>query len=138
MPVPRRAASVEYVDASGAGKVRQNDWPCPMPLQVRTKIWLERDGAFVIGDGGLRLVLEIDALGSLLAAARQIGWSYRHAWQYLRRAERAAGRRLVVPPGKGPRRGTVLTADGRHILDLLRDARDRVNRSAGATGPTRQ
>src|SRR5262245_32191141 len=114
MRVPRRAASsMEYVDANGAGKVRQNDRPCPMPLQVRTKVWLGGDGVFVIGDGGLRLLLEIDALGSLLAAARQIGWSYRHAWQYLRRAELAAGSRLVIPrPGKGARRGTMLTADG--------------------------
>ena len=130
---------MEYVDPSRAGKARQNDRPCPMPLQVRSKVWLERDGTFVIGDGGLQLLQEIDALGSLLAAARQIGWSYRHAWQYLRRAERAAGSRLVIPrPGKGPRRGTVLTAEGRRVLALLREARDRVDRSAGATGPTRE
>ena len=130
---------MQHVDPSGAGKARQNDQPCPMLLQVRSKVWLERDGTFVIGDGGLRLLLEIDALGSLLAAARQIGWSYRHAWQYLRRAERAGGHRLVTArPGKGRRRGTVLTAEGRRVLALLRDVRDRVDRSAGTTGPTQE
>jgi len=51
---------------------------------VKTKVWLERNGDFVIGDGGVRLLLGILEHGSLLAAARQIQWSYRHAWGYLR------------------------------------------------------
>lgn len=127
------------MDATQRGGPRQNDQPCPIPLQVRTKVWVERDGAFVIGDGGLELLQEIDARGSLLAAARQIGWSYRHAWQYLRRAEHAYGSRLVTPrPGKGLRRGTELTVEGRGLLALLRDTLSRVNRSAGTTGPTRE
>jgi molybdate transport system regulatory protein len=108
-------------------------------LHLRTKVWFERDGTFVIGDGGLRLLIEVASLGSLLAAARQIGWSYRHAWQYLRRAERALGAPLVARrPGKGARRGTVLTPQGRHIVELLRQARGRVDRVAGVSGPTRE
>jgi molybdate transport system regulatory protein len=109
------------------------------PLRLRTKVWLERDGRFVIGDGGLQLLLEVEARGSLLAAARQIGWSYRHAWQYLRRAEQALGVPLVrARPGKGRRRGTVLTADGRCLVTMLGEARERVDRTIGATGPTRE
>jgi molybdate transport system regulatory protein len=131
--------AVVHVNANRAGATRQNDQPCPISLQLRTKVWLERDGAFVIGDGGLRLLLEVEARGSLLAAARQIGWSYRHAWQYLRQAEQVFGSPLVTPrPGKGQRRGTLLTADGRHLLTLLRDARSCVDRSVGTTGPSRE
>jgi molybdate transport repressor ModE-like protein len=100
-------------------------------------VWLERDGVFVIGEGGLRLLLEVAAQGSLLAAARVIGWSYRHTWQYLRQAERAFGSALVTPrPGKGARRGTELTPEGRRLLALLREARARVDQLAGASGPT--
>jgi molybdate transport system regulatory protein len=110
-----------------------------MPLQVRTKVWLECDGAFVIGDGGLQLLREVEVQGSLSAAVRQIGWSYRHAWQYLRRAEQVFGCPLVTPrPGKGVRRGTVLTMEGRHLLALLADARGRVDGAVGPSGPTRQ
>lgn len=110
-----------------------------MPLQLRTKVWLEQEGRFVIGDGGLRLLLEVEARGSLLAATRQIGWSYRHAWQYLRRAEQVLGLPLVrARPGKGQRRGTILTAEGQRLLTLLRDARRCVDRVVGATGPTRE
>jgi molybdate transport system regulatory protein len=91
----------------------------------------------VIGDGGLRLLLALLGEGSLLAAARRIGWSYRHAWQYLRRAERILGSALVVArPGKGARRGTVLTSEGKRMLTLLREARTAIDRVAGESGPT--
>jgi|SRR6266571_4355878 len=70
------------------------------------RCWLERDGQFVLGDGGLLLLLGILKHGSLLGAARQIRWSYRHAWGYLRRAEAALGTRLTeARPGKGASRG---------------------------------
>jgi molybdate transport system regulatory protein len=108
-------------------------------LQLRTKVWLERDGRFVIGDGGLHLLVEVESRGSLLAAAREIGWSYRHAWQYLRRAEQALGSPLLrARPGKGRRRGTALTAEGQRLLRMLWEARDRLDRGAGGTGPTRE
>lgn len=125
-------------EASRVLPARRTARLCPgPPLQLRTKVWLERDGRFVIGDGGLQLLLAVEARGSLLAAARQIGWSYRHAWQYLRRAEKALGAPLVqARPGKGRRRGTMLTADGRCLLMRLREARGRLDRAIGGTGPT--
>src|SRR5687767_5493404 len=48
--------------------------------RLRTKVWLELDDRFVIGEGGLDLLTFIKAAGSLAAAARRLGWSYRHAW----------------------------------------------------------
>src|SRR4051794_8243358 len=45
-------------------------------LQIRTKVWLECDGAFVFGDGGLELLEEIQRLRSLTKAAEAVGWSY--------------------------------------------------------------
>ena len=104
---------------------------------VKTKVWLERDGHFVIGDGGLRLLLGILEHGSLLAAARQIRWSYRHAWGYLRRAEAALGTPLTEPrPGKGASRGTVLTEAGRLVIERLAEIRNRIDDAVGPFGPT--
>jgi molybdate transport system regulatory protein len=104
---------------------------------VKTKVWLEREGHFVIGDGGLRLLLGILEHGSLLAAARQIRWSYRHAWGYLRRAETALGTPLTEPrPGKGASRGTVLTEAGRLVIERLAEIRNRVDDAVGPLGPT--
>jgi molybdate transport system regulatory protein len=93
-------------------------------LQIRTKVWLECDGAFVFGDGGLELLEEIQRLRSLTKAAEAVGWSYRHAWGYLRNAERRLGTPLVTTsPGKGISRGTTLSPAGARILVRLRGAR---------------
>jgi molybdate transport system regulatory protein len=105
--------------------------------RVKTKVWLESDGRFAIGDGGLRLLLGISTTGSLAAAVREIGWSYRHAWGYLRRAEQALGVRLIVArPGKGAARGTALTEQGRSLLERLVELRRRVDDAVGPSGPT--
>ena len=105
--------------------------------EVKTKVWLDRDGHFVVGDGGLRLLLAIIEHGSLLGAAREIGWSYRHAWGYLRRAEAALGTPLTEPrPGKGASRGTAVTEAGRLVIERLAEVRSRIDDAVGPLGPT--
>jgi molybdate transport system regulatory protein len=104
---------------------------------IKTKVWMERDGRFVIGDGGLKLLLGILEHGSLLAAAREMGWSYRHAWGYLKQAEAALGIPLTTPrPGKGASRGMTLTETGRLVLEQLAAVRNRIDDVVGPSGPT--
>ena len=112
--------------------------PASLPqTAVKTKVWLERDSLFVIGDGGLRLLLGILEHGSLLRAAREIRWSYRHAWGYLRRAEAALGAPLTeARPGKGASRGMALTETGRLVLEQLVATRNRIDDAVGPSGPT--
>jgi molybdate transport repressor ModE-like protein len=105
---------------------------------VKTKTWLELDGRFVIGDGGAALLLALLEHGSLLAAAREIRWSYRHAWGYLKQAQAVLGAPLTVSrPGRGPARGTLLTETGRLVLERLLAMRNRLDDAVGPTGPTR-
>src|SRR6059058_6180135 len=59
----------------------------------------------------MRLLVEIERLGSLSAAARQIGIGQPSASQHLRLLEAAAGQRLVERNGRGSR----LTEAG-HLL----------------------
>ena len=111
--------------------------PNILTARVRTKVWLETGGRFVMGDGGLRLLEGVARLGSLAAAVRDIGWSYRHAWGYIRHAETVLGTPLLVPrPGKGRHRGAVLTEHGHQLLLRLRSARARVDAALGESGPT--
>ncbi len=49
-------------------------------VTLRMKHWLEVDGRFAIGDGGVELLRAISAQGTLAKAACEVGWSYRHAW----------------------------------------------------------
>jgi len=122
---------------SGRRPRRQNAPENIIAARVKTKVWLEVDGRFVAGDGGLYLLRGIEQHGSLSAAVREIGWSYRHAWGYLRRAEEALGTPLTRPrPGKGATRGSVLTEYGRLLLQRLVELRGRVDEAIGPSGPT--
>ena len=108
-------------------------------VELKTKVWIERYSRFVMGDGGLHLLRAIRQRGSLTLAARDVGWSYRHAWEYIRRAERVLGLALTgAVPGKGTNRGTALTPAGVRVLEMLAALRERVDRAVGATGPTRE
>ena len=126
--VQRNRTGTRASDQSGVGSI----------LGVKTKVWLERDGRFAIGDGGLRLLLGISATGSLAAAVREIGGSSRHAWGYLRRAEEVLGVPLLVArPGKGTARGATLTDHGRLLLERLTMLRRCIDDAVGLSGPTR-
>jgi molybdate transport system regulatory protein len=95
-------------------------------VSIKTKAWIERDGQFVIGEGGIGLLEAVGKLGSLSAAAQQVGWSYRHAWGYVQNAQRRLDTSLVVAvPGKGAGRGMRLTEAGRLLLSMMLRARDR-------------
>ena len=109
-------------DADRADR-RQPVWPCIEQLTTRRKVWFEREGELVIGEGGFDLLDAIASTGSLTGAARVIGWSYRHAWGYLRRSERMLGDSLTkTRAGKGSRRGVQLTATARHLMAAARRA----------------
>ena len=83
---------------------------------------------------GPRLLLAIKARSSLTLAARDVGWSYRHAWEYVRRAERVLGVAVTGSvPGKGTKRGTALTPYGVSILNTLAALRERVDGAVGIT-----
>ena len=65
-------------------------------MELKAKVWLERRGRFVLGDGGVALLEMVDRTGSIQEAARRLGWSYRHTWGYLKNLKEASGRRFVA------------------------------------------
>ena len=94
-------------------------------------MWLEHSGGFILGEGGVELLRQIDRLHSLTHAARAIGWSYRHAWGYVRNAERQLGVALVeTSPGKGALRGTKLSLAGREVARRVERACRSARRAA--------
>jgi molybdate transport system regulatory protein len=122
---------------SGPRARLQTARPSIATADIRTKVWLEHEGRFVMGDGGLRLLEAVERLGSLAAAVRAMGWSYRHAWGYLRRAEAVLGVALLESrAGRGAARGARLTASGRRLRARLATARARVDKALGGTGPS--
>jgi len=66
-------------DGTDSPESRQTARPDIPGARLRTRLWLEVDGRFALGAGGVQLLLGVRRLGSLAAAVRHIGWSYRHA-----------------------------------------------------------
>ena len=92
-------------------------------VQVRSKIWLEIDGAPVFGQGREKLLRLIETTGSINAAAKEMGIPYRKAWTYLDAMEKRLGFPLVNRQKGGTGGGaSVLTPQAQALLqkfDLL-------------------
>jgi len=55
-----------------------------MRIRPRFKLWfVGEDGEYVFGLGTMRLLAEIEKLGSISAAARELGISYRYALEHI-------------------------------------------------------
>ncbi len=101
-------------------------------LQVRSRIWIDRDGRAFLGGGRVALLECIASTGSISQAARELGISYRKAWGMVEAMERTAEEPMVERDsgGKGGG-GTRLTAYGRRAVKVFRQmeqqCRDRVD-----------
>jgi len=67
----------------------------PRSLSPSFKVWLRRDRFDVIGEGGASLLKAIEKCGSITAAAKRMGVSYKYAWDRLAEIERALGQPLL-------------------------------------------
>jgi len=85
--------------------------------ELNLRMWLERDGRFIMSEGRARLLRRVEQLGSLSKAAKDMGMSYRHAWGVIRRISESAGGE-VVESARGGRTGgeTKLTPFGQRLL----------------------
>ena len=87
---------------------------------VRFRVDLGREEA--IGPGKIALLEQIERSGSLSQAARELGMSYRRAWQLLDSLNHCFRERVAVT-AKGGRRGggATLTAFGRELIRSYRE-----------------
>jgi len=87
--------------------------------ELKVRVWIEKQGECVVGDGRARLLTEIERHGSINAAAQALGMSYRNAWSHLQKMERRLGKPLL----KRGRGGSCLTAFAKRLLAVFYDAR---------------
>ena len=81
-------------------------------MEIKYKIWLEKDGKVVFGHGREELFQAIDECHSLNAAAKKLNMSYRAAWGRLRASEERLGVKLVE--SNTSKKGMTLTLAARH------------------------
>ncbi|MHA1755109.1 MAG: TOBE domain-containing protein [Candidatus Odinarchaeia archaeon] len=66
-------------------------------FNVKFKIWFEKNGKPLIGEGGAKLLQAIKETGNLKEAIQRLGWSYRYAWGYIKKLEERLNGKVVLP-----------------------------------------
>ena len=81
---------------------------------MRFKIWVEGEEGVFLGNGRVKLLEAIEQTGSISAAAKQMGMSYKKAWEQVNDMNKHSKQELVrrMTGGKGGG-GTRLTEAGR-------------------------
>ena len=93
-------------------------------FRVRSKIWVEdARGKLVLGPGRLRIFDSIQRTGSMHAAAKELGMSYRAVWGKIKATEERLGERLLVKTVGGREEGQTRAcakSTQHHILATVR------------------
>jgi molybdate transport system regulatory protein len=99
------------------------------PLKLKAQLFCGDEGA--MGPGKADLLDAIDTHGSITAAGRALGMSYRRTWLLVDAMNRCWTERLVETTlGGGPFRGARLSPLGRRVLDGYRQLERRLAEAA--------
>ncbi|MEK6645654.1 MAG: LysR family transcriptional regulator [Candidatus Firestonebacteria bacterium] len=93
--------------------------PCTQELDLYpcSKIWIEKKGHLVFGDGRVELFKAIEETGSINKAVHKLNISYRHAWAYIKTSEkRLKVKFLRYKIGGKYGGGATLTEEGKEFL----------------------
>lgn len=84
------------------------------------RLWLEKSGEAFLGHGRIELLRKIAQCGSISSAAREMGMSYKAAWQAVDAMNNLSDRPLVERVAGGRHGGgTRLTGEGRAVIEMF-------------------
>ncbi|MCB2187332.1 MAG: LysR family transcriptional regulator [Deltaproteobacteria bacterium] len=90
-------------------------------IQIKGRLWLEKEGKTFLSWGRVLLLEHIAKLGSVAAAARSLGMSYSHAWNMVEEMNCLAPAPLVEKQtGGAGGGGAQLTAEGQRTIEGFR------------------
>ncbi|MGP8154867.1 MAG: winged helix-turn-helix domain-containing protein [Smithella sp.] len=84
-------------------------------MEIKYKIWIEKNGKMIFGKGRNNTFQAIDEQHSLNAAAKELGMSYRAAWERLKVSEERTEKKLVENGIK--EKSLYLTSQARAIIE---------------------
>jgi len=98
-------------------------------MKMRYKIWIEKDGKPVFGDGLEMLLEAVDETGSINKASGALHMSYREAWGRIKDAEERLGTSLLHREigGEGGG-GAKLTDEARDLLQRYKELHEEADR----------
>lgn len=90
--------------------------------QIKSRIWITTEDGTYLGEGRVALLKEIDRMGSISMAAKEMGMSYKKAWRLIDSMNKLGSELLVkrTAGGKGGG-GTELSDAGRKAVELFTD-----------------
>jgi molybdate transport system regulatory protein len=101
-----------------------------MILKLRYKLWIEKDGEKVFGDGPLDILHRVERTGSLRQAAAEINMSYSQAWNLMKDLEKRLGFNLLKRKVGGEKGGgSEITDKAREIMMKFKMFRKRADQS---------
>ena len=101
-----------------------------MILKLRYKLWIEKDGEKVFGDGPLDILHRVERTGSLRQAAAEINMSYSQAWNLMKDLEKRLGFNLLKRKVGGEKGGgSEITEEARELMIKFKLFRGEVDQS---------
>jgi molybdate transport system regulatory protein len=101
-----------------------------MILKLRYKLWIEKDGEKVFGDGPLDIFHRVERTGSLRQAAVEINMSYSQAWNLIKDLENRLGFNLLRRKVGGEKGGgSEITEEARELMMKFEIFRKRADQS---------
>ena len=101
-----------------------------MILKLRYKLWIEKDGEKVFGDGPLDILHRVERTGSLRQAAEEINMSYSQAWNLIKDLEKRLGFNLLKRKVGGERGGgSEITEEARELMTKFKLFREEADQS---------
>lgn len=89
-------------------------------------LWMECDGERFFGPGRMELLEKIETTGSINKAAKEMGMSYKKAWDMINALNRQSRTPLVITQSGGEKGGgSIITEEARQLMKYHQALRDR-------------
>jgi molybdate transport system regulatory protein len=110
-----------------SSRTRTESRPGGPALRPRIKVWMQCENGYGFGSRFVAILEAVGRTGSIKHAAAEVGWSYRHVWSRIKRAEEALGCPLVTTKLGGQREDrSELTPEARGIVARFHELRTRL------------
>lgn len=91
-------------------------------MKLRCKLWMEKNGEQVFGEGIYRLLVFVDKHGSINKASQEENMSYRQAWGKIKQIEDRLGVKLLHRRiGGKSGGGAELTREGKKLVKIYKN-----------------
>lgn len=91
-----------------------------MTYKIKSRIWIEVDDKVFLGEGRVKLLRSINRTNSLSKSAKELGMSYKKAWNLIDSMNKNYENPVVIKSiGGSGGGGTKLTSYGKGLIDIF-------------------